>query len=333
MINFNFTEFLIFSLISFINFSLAFRTLKNKNHYDPNSMNISNSKKIVSSLGISFVINLFIISYYYFIEKNYIEILPYRFYIFFGSIVILSLISFWDDIKEIDPKLRLIVQLILVYFSLTNLNLQSLNFPFKLVIFFTLIFWVYIINITNFIDGCDGHCSVHCISFFIGIFYICHFFQIESFSKYLAFINIISLLIFLLFNKPRAKAYMGDTGSIYLGYIIGFIILENILLFKDLKIIYIISLFIYPILDCTITLLKKMFRGIYPWVKLGDYFFLIPIKHGQNHKKVFYLAICNNVINLFLVFLQIKYSLFFFILNILNALILILYFQNFKNEK
>lgn len=333
MDNFNIINFLGLICIAIIFTDLGYRILKKINHYDINSMNISKSKNIICSLGIVFIINFFIFSYYFFIEKKYIQILPYRFYIFFGSILILSLISFWDDIKEIDPKVRLIIQLVLVYFSITNLNLQNLHYPFKLVIFFTLIFWVYIINITNFIDGSDGHCAIHCISFFIGIFFICNFFQIENFSKYLAFVNLINLLVFLIFNKPMAKAYMGDTGSIYLGYSIGFIILENIFLFRDIKIIYILSLFLYPILDCTITLSKKMYRGYYPWAKKGDYFFLIPIKNGQNHKKVFYVSIVYNVLNLLLVFLQINYSIFFFILNFISTLSLIFYFNSFKYEK
>ena len=158
--------------------------------------------------------------------------LPNRYYIFFVSLTILTLVSLWDDIKEIDPKMRLIIQLVLIYFSLTNLNLESLNLPLKLTIFLALAFWVYIINITNFIDGSDGHCAIHSISFFIGTFYISYFFKVESFSYYLALINIPVLIAFLYFNKPNALAFMGDTGSIFLGYIIGFIVLENIFYLK-----------------------------------------------------------------------------------------------------
>ena len=120
MDNFNIINFLGLICIAIIFTDLGYRILKKINHYDINSMNISKSKNIICSLGIVFIINFFIFSYYFFIEKKYIQILPYRFYIFFGSILILSVISFWDDIKEIDPKVRLIIQLVLVYFSIKN---------------------------------------------------------------------------------------------------------------------------------------------------------------------------------------------------------------------
>jgi len=325
---FNIFDLILLSIISFFTTFISFYLLKKRKHFDLNTLKLSQSKNIVTSLGISFSINFVIIFLYTIIFNQDIwNILPNRNYIFFGSIIILSLVSFWDDIKEIDPKFRLIIQLIVVYFSLTNLDLQNLNVPLKLIIFLALIIWVYIINITNFIDGSDGHCAIHSISFFIGIIYISSFFQLENFSFYLAIVNLIILFWFSIFNKPSAKAYMGDVGSIYLGYIIGFIILENILLSKSL---YVLSIFLYPIIDCTITLAKKTYNGIYPWVKMGDYFFLKPIINGQNHKKVFFVSIIYNIVNLFFLFLQINFSDLFFILNVLNAFILLIYFNSFK---
>ena len=82
------------------------------------------------------------------------------------SIFLLTLISFYDDIKPLDPRLRLIAQTIIIYFSLTIVNLQYFNVPLKLMIFLSLVFWIYITNITNFIDGSDGYLTVNSISFF-----------------------------------------------------------------------------------------------------------------------------------------------------------------------
>ena len=48
-------------------------------------------------------------------------------------------------------------------------------------------------------------------------------------------------------------------------YILEFIFLEQILL--------ILSLLIYPLLDCTLTLTIKIFKGYRPWARLFDYFF------------------------------------------------------------
>ena len=297
---------------------------------DKNILKLSKSTNIVTSLGISFLICFIIILLYFIYEKSILEVLPNKYYIFFGSLIFITLTSYLDDFSEIDPKIRLIIQLVIVYFSLTNLDLGSSILPLKLTIFLALVFWVYIINISNFMDGSDGHFAIHSISFFIGTLYISYFFQLESFSKFLAYINLPIILMFLFFNFPKAKAYMGDVGSIFIGYIIGFILLENILLYKGL---YILSIFLYPLMDCTISLIKKISKGYYPWAKLGDYFFLIPIKNGYKVRKVFFAALIYNIFNLLFLFLIINYSDLFFILNVLNSLTLILYFKSYEKKE
>lgn len=330
MYNFSPVNFVIFLVIANFTTLIIFKVLKNRNHVDQNLLKSKKTIKTVTSLGLVFLINFCIFVSWYILEENINRLFPNRYYIFFVSLILLTLMSFWDDLKEIDPKYRLIVQLILVYFSLTNLDLQSLNIPLKLIIFLSLVFWVYIINITNFIDGSDGHCAIHSISFFIGTLYLTYFFKLDSFSNFLAFINLPILIVFLLYNFPKAKAYMGDTGSVYLGYIIGFILLENIFLNKGL---YFLSIFLYPIIDCTLTIVSKVFRGYYPWARLFDYYFLIPIKNGNNHQKVFYATIIYSVLNLIFVFLQVNYSDLFFILNVFNSLVLILYFKSYDKKK
>ena len=332
MNNLNFFDFSLFLIVSFIVMKISFIILKKYQLVDnDNSLKLNLGKPIITSLGISFLFILFFNISYLLFTKDFGEILPNRFYIFFISIFVLTLLSFKDDIKDIDPKIRLIVQLIFVYFSLTNLELQNLNLPLKLIIFLTLVVWVYLINITNFIDGSDGHCGTHVLFLMIGILYVSYNENIYYFSTLLAFILVPILLIFLIFfNRPTAISFMGDTGSIFLGYIVGYVILERIFMQKDF---FIISLFLYPILDCSINLIKKTINGYYPWARLGDYFFLIPIKNGHNHKKVFFVSIVYNITNLFFYIMQNNYSKLFFVCNLVISLILIFYYKSHKNEK
>ena len=76
------------------------------------------------------------------------------------------------------------------------------------------------------------------------------------FSHHISFIFLPILLSFIYFNKPKAKLYMGDTGSILIGYVIGFCLLELIL--SELWFLA-IGLYAYPFLDCSLTLIKKFF--------------------------------------------------------------------------
>ena len=310
---------------------ISYKLLLKYKNLDYDTTIIKKKEPTVTSLGISFLFLLFFNIFYLLFTLDLVEILPNRYYLFFISIFILTLLSFKDDVKSIDPKIRLIFQLIFVYLSLTNLELQNLNIPLKLIILLALVAWVYLINITNFIDGSDGHCGLHVLFLLIGIICISYIENNFYFSTLLSFALIPVLLVFLIFyNRPPAISYMGDTGSILLGYIVGYIILERIFFQKDF---FVISLFLYPVLDCTINLVNKTIKGYYPWARLADYFFLIPIKNGNHHNKVYYLTIVYGVLNLSFYLMQNYYSKLFFICNLIISISLIFYYRTYKNEK
>lgn len=310
-------------LLSFFLFNLYLTKSKFNLLYDRNLSGFGSNKKTLTGSGIIFSIILLINLIFYNFNVNYIELLPNRFYIFILSIVLLSFISFYDDIKPLDPRVRLIVQTIIIYFSLTLIDLEYYDLPLKLMIFISLIFWIYITNITNFIDGSDGYLSVNAISFFLGIIIINQFYPEEFFSSNLAIIFFPILFSFIYFNKPKAKIYMGDTGSILIGYIIGFCLLEFILS----EYWYLaISLYFYPFLDCSLTLIKKILSGKSVFKRDFDYFFLKPIKKKQiNNYKVLSISVIYNILNLLTVF-----SILYFQIPLLVIISIILCFMKIR---
>jgi len=144
---FNITSFLLVIFISFVSVFFSYYILKKINKIDLNLSQLSDQKNVITSLGISFTICIFLISIIFYLYYDLAQYFPNRFYLFYISILILTLLSFLDDSYEVDPKLKLIIQLCIVYFSLTNLELLNLGLPLKLSMFFCLLFWVYIINI------------------------------------------------------------------------------------------------------------------------------------------------------------------------------------------
>lgn len=310
-------------LLSFFLFNLYLTKSKFNLLYDRNLSGFGSNKKTLTGSGIIFSIILLINLIFYNFNVNYIELLPNRFYIFILSIVLLSFISFYDDIKPLDPRVRLIVQTVIIYFSLTLIDLEYYDLPLKLMIFISLIFWIYITNITNFIDGSDGYLSVNAISFFLGIIIINQFYPEEFFSSNLAIIFFPILFSFIYFNKPKAKIYMGDTGSILIGYIIGFCLLEFILS----EYWYLaISLYFYPFLDCSLTLIKKIISGRSVFKRDFDYFFLKPIKKKQiNNYKVLSISVIYNILNLLTVF-----SVLYFQIPLLVIISIILCFMKIR---
>ena len=291
-LNFLLTFILLYLYLSRLNYNFLF---------DRNPLGLGSKKKTKTGSGIVFSIIILINTIYYFFDQNIAELLPNRFYVFVLSIALLSIISYFDDINSIDPRLRLIFQIVIIYFSLTLIDLYHFVLPLKLIIFLYLCFWIYITNITNFIDGSDGYLTVNVISFSIGILIINQFVPDLFFSYYLVIILLPILISFIYFNKPKAKLYMGDTGSIILGYVIGFCLLEIL----SSKYWYLcISLYSYVILDCSLTKLKKIMSGKSVFNRNFSYFFQIPIKKLQkNNFKVLGISIIYNLINLLVVYL------------------------------
>ena len=267
--------------------------------YDRNPLGLGSKKKTKTGSGIIFSIILSINCLLFF-SQEFSEIIPNRFYIFPASIILLSFISFFDDLKPLEPTLRLAAQTIIIYFSLSLIDIYYFELPLKLIIFLYLSFWIYITNITNFLDGSDGYLSVNIISFLLGVIIINQFLPNIFFSYHIAIIFLPILLSFIYFNKPKAKLYMGDSGSIMIGYIIGFCLLE----FLSSDYWYLsIALYSYPIIDCSLTILKKVLSGSSVFNRNFSYFFQIPIKKLQkNNYIVLVVSIIYNLLNLLIIF-------------------------------
>ena len=289
------------------------------------------SKKIIriSGLGISFL-PIFILTFFLYYVLGVENIYTNRFWYFILMLITISLVSFKDDIRPIDPVVRLLIHLICVYVSVSFLNLNLIPFPLKVKILVAMIVWVYFINITNFIDGSDGFCAINVITFFTGILLVNYMLNLNLFSSTISKILIPILISFLFFNFPPAKIYMGDAGSIFLGFLVGYSFLEisiNGYLF------YALALYAYPLTDCSITLFKKVLKGYLPWARLGDYFFLklkkrIPEKYmSKTTRFIFYSILFSNLASLFVIYLSIRFNepILLFICFVISLILVIIY--------
>lgn len=305
----------------FIKFAEIFKIIDKKNNF--------NNSATVTSGGLIIYLNLIIGNIlFYFFYDSYINNIPHNLVITFVFFTFLFIISFLDDIRPIDPKIRLALQILVVYFSLTSLKIYELQIPLKISILLVVLLWTYIINIINFIDGVDGFANTQIIFIFLNILLINYNLNIEIFSKYLSLILLPCLLIFSYFNKPHAKLYLGDAGSIPLGFLVGYTILE-LLILKHYTIA--ISLIIYPLIDCTITLIKRIRNGLLPWVSRKDYIFSkLQVIDNNNKFYIFKINIIFNFLNLSFILLQLLFGKYFFFFNIFLAFITISIYNSNK---
>jgi UDP-N-acetylmuramyl pentapeptide phosphotransferase/UDP-N-acetylglucosamine-1-phosphate transferase len=308
-----------------------YKTLANKFRFIdiPDSLNVHKSSTPTGAGIIFFIIFLFFCVNL--INTQIIKInIPKNYYFFLSSLTLLTLISFYDDLKKIHPVIRLFVQITIIFFSTSLFSIETIGLPVKLVIFLIIYFWVYTINIINFTDGVDGFLALNALNFFLCVFLFYYFNGPENFVYLICLICVPIIIGYLIFNKPPASLFMGDAGSIFIGFLIGYISIELIIIKRvDL----VISLLSYTYIDCTLTIVKKTLKKQAPWARLFDYYFLMPIKNKQSHKKVFNINLIYNLCIFAIVTFQIIFGIqFLCILSLFLSLMLIYYFKSFSKN-
>ena len=293
-----------------------------------------NKRKIIQSAGILivFFFPLFLLvsaTIYPDVKQVVTQAIP-RPSIFFVNLIILGFVSFYDDIKNLDFRYRLIIQFICGFFSLSIFIFPITEIiPIKLEQIIIIFFIIFIINSTNFYDGLDGMLNIHTIFVCLAVLIVSYYEQ----KFYLSTIIVIALLpivvAILPFNFPMAKVFMGDTGSIVIGYAMSIILID--LFINKLYWIF-FTIYFIPTFDVIFTVIKKIKNKIDPWARLFDYIFLTPViifkkKHTFTTIPFF---ICH-FLNLILIITAYHYKIPELLLtNFLIGILFLIYCYNFN---
>ena len=277
MIDKNFIILIIIMSISYIilnylylNLSEKKSFLKTSSEYNLHKNKICNNGGIVFSTV--FIIFLLYLNFTNGFMMDWEKEIP-RPEIFYIVFILFLLSAIIDQFYGLHPVYRLIIQITLVFISLSTINFPITEFlPLKLEYLLVLYFWVYIINTTNFIDGTDGMMTVTNLNLYFNILLFSFLTNKYSVAYEISILLIpISLIFLIFFNFPKAKMFIGDTGSIPIGFINGFLLFT---LISNGELILAFAIFSYPIIDVTITLfIKTIIKRELPWSRLYDYFF------------------------------------------------------------
>jgi len=229
--------------------------------------------------GVAFYVVLMIS--FYFIEKfdefnTLYSLLP--------GLTIIFIIGLKDDLIGVAPSTKLIAQILSGVFLVFHPSFELLNFKgflwvFEINYFIGLLIVIFInvliINALNLIDGIDGLAGV--ISIIVFSSFTILFLLIERyFLCSICIVLIGSLIAFLRFNvSNEKKIFMGDTGSMLIGFIISILTLRIIALpneklvelnFPLQNIPFLIFSFIsIPILDLVRVFVIRIFAGKSPF--------------------------------------------------------------------
>ena len=233
-------------------------------------------------------------------------------------------LSFLDDLITIKPLIRLAVHFLTALTFLLTFDLQS-NYLFLIILLFYL---VWIINLYNFMDGSDGLAvgmSVIGFSCYAALSIMLGDLNFATFN----IIIITACTSFLFFNFPPAKIFMGDTGSIPLGFLCG--ALGIIGWYKLLWPLWFPLVVFSPfIIDSSITLLKRFIKKESLTEAHRSHYYQRAILIGCSHKQValfsYGIMICVGVLGVLAVIINTQEIIFFIFIVLFSSFALMLRF-------
>lgn len=189
----------------------------------------------------------------------------YRPWVLLSGALVLMLGSWIDDRRGLSPLTRLILQAAVA--AAFTAVLPVAFWPLLFVLWFALLWFV---NLYNFMDGIDGITGVETVSLCLGIVLVSLISGAAHPLIVPALIMAAGGLGFLVWNWHPAKVFLGDSGSVPLGLLIGGLLIELALAGQWQAALILPA---YYLADATITLCARLLNGEKIW---------------QAHRKHFY---------------------------------------------
>jgi UDP-N-acetylmuramyl pentapeptide phosphotransferase/UDP-N-acetylglucosamine-1-phosphate transferase len=211
--------------------------------------------------------------------------------------VLLVLISWLDDKKGVSARARL-------SFHLLAACLGSLCFPPPLMLFggalpfaadraVMVIGWAWFMNLYNFMDGIDGITGAETVAIATGVCLVMSAAGMnDPFVSTLTLLLTGSCLGFLALNWHPAKIFLGDVGSVPLGYLTGFCLLALAVRGHPIPALI---LPLYYLADSGITLARRALRGEKIWQAHRQHFYQKAALGAGRHDKVVALVSATNI--------------------------------------
>ena len=278
----------------------------------------------------------------FFISVNFLGDADYNFIIIGGFSLLISILGSIDDFFNLSWKIKLFFQSIFVAMPIIYLNIflniesllnLDLNNSFNFLI--SVLWVILIINSINFIDNMDGLAVVVTGSICyqsILLTYSLNQNKLTDLSVVLLFV----ILGFFIYNFPPAKLYLGDSGSLFIGFCLGFLsILFTWNTEQDYLFSYTLSpillFFTIPLLDFLVIMWHRISNGIPPTQGGTDHISHRLLVKGFSEKKVLFLFFTYSALNFLLiigyVFLNSTFSSIVLFAYFLQVIFLFNYFR------
>lgn len=191
----------------------------------------------------------------------------------FAAAVLLACVGAYDDLRTMPVAPRLLLQAIAVGIVLSTLPAEFQLVPFLPVWaerVLLLVGGLWFVNLVNFMDGLDWITVAEVIPVTAALALFGFYGQLSLGPTLIALALCGAMIGFAPFNRPVAKLFLGDVGSLPIGLLVGWCLLQ---LAGSGHLVAAFLLPLYYLADATITLLKRLTRGEAVWVAHRSHFY------------------------------------------------------------
>ena len=198
----------------------------------------------------------------------------------------LAALSFADDLSGLSPALRFLAQSGAVVAGVLALDPAPLLpdlMPLWLERAGIALAWLWFLNLYNFMDGIDGITAVETASVALGIGLVWLVLGAGVAGAVPAWLLAGAAVGFLWWNWAPSKIFLGDVGSVPLGFAVGWLLLE---LAAGGALVAALILPGYYLLDATLTLFMRLLRGERVWQAHKQHAYQRAVQRGVSHAAV-----------------------------------------------
>lgn len=199
----------------------------------------------------------------------------------------LAALSWMDDLSGLSPQVRLAGHTVAIATALTTLPTGFNPFtglvPWPGDLIITALAWLWFVNLFNFMDGIDGIAATETITIGAGGALVASINGSDEGLVPLGLTAAAAALGFLWWNRPPARVFLGDVGSVPLGFLLG-----GFLLFLANKGYWTAALILplYYIADATLTIFGRSMRGERIWQAHRLHAYQLAVDAGRSHGAV-----------------------------------------------
>ena len=259
-----------------------------------------------------------------------------------GGSIIMFVMGLLDDISELSSYFRFFIQILVAFFVVYIGDLRINNFygvlgfyeiPEALSVIFSTSVIIFIINSFNLTDGLDGLAASLGL-FILTAFAIIFYSNGKYFDCTLACAGLSSLFAFWLYNKPPARIFMGDGGSLLIGFIIACCAIRacsmKIQPAGEINPVFILCILAYPSIDTLRVFTVRILSGKSPFSADRNHIHHLLIDKNFNHGWASFFAVMYCAVLTFICFFLLDYpNLSFFLMVVLAILFIILPMASF----